>query len=317
MTDNAAPHASRSRRILVRIVWIAWAVGLAATALGFTAAWIAAFDLVNEARPLDALGAVVLLLCAIGLREWPLIRPTAALAMLHAGLLLLPWARAADSAPNAPPALRLLTFDIGADNERFDDIADFILGSSADIVLLQDVSCSAADRLMPKLRAAYPNAFVPADSCAGQAMLAKRPWGEVGQSITATRKPLLVWARFQWGNRGFTLTGVRLADAIAPNEQAGDARRLLAHIETQGGAQIVAGALNLTPFAWKFAQLQNAGLGQHATYLATWPARWRVPLFLMDNVLSTEDIASVRVTTGPPLGSDHRPLIADIAFAPR
>jgi hypothetical protein len=31
-------------------------------------------------------------------------------------------------------------------------------------------------------------------------------------------------------------------------------------------------------------------------------------------VLSTQDIASVRVSIGPALGSPHRPLIADIAF---
>jgi hypothetical protein len=83
-------------------------------------------------------------------------------------------------------------------------------------------------------------------------------------------------------------------------------------VSTQGPAQIVAGNLNLTPFAWKFAQLNNAGLGQHTTYRATWPAER--PLLLMDNVLSSADIASVRVTTGPPLGAAHRPLIADIAL---
>jgi endonuclease/exonuclease/phosphatase family metal-dependent hydrolase len=159
---------------------------------------------------------------------------------------------------------------------------------------------------------------VSADGCAGQALLAKRPWVEVGQVITGTHKPLLVWARFAWNSSAFNLTGVRLAGPFAPNEQAADLARLRAHMSTQGPAQIVAGNLNLTPFTWKFAQLNNAGLGQHATYLATfaptWPAAWPLPVFLMDNVLSTPDIASVRVTTGPPLGSDHRPLIADIAF---
>jgi hypothetical protein len=75
---------------------------------------------------------------------------------------------------------------------------------------------------------------------------------------------------------------------------------------------VVAGTFATTPFAWKFAQLQNAGLGQHATYVATFPAQW--PLALPDNVLSTQDIASVRVSIGPALGSPHRPLIADIAF---
>jgi endonuclease/exonuclease/phosphatase family metal-dependent hydrolase len=172
--------------------------------------------------------------------------------------------------------------------------------------------------LIPKLRPAFPNAFVSADGCAGQALLAKRPWVAVGQVITGTRKPLLVWARFQWDSSAFNLTGVGLAGALAPNDQAADLERLRVHMSTQGPTQIVAGNLNLTPFAWKFAQLNNAGLGQHATYRATfaptWPFTWPVPVFLMDNVLSTQDIASVRVTVGPPLGSDHRPLIADIAF---
>jgi endonuclease/exonuclease/phosphatase family metal-dependent hydrolase len=312
MTEIPASQASRRHRILARVVWIAWSLGVVATALAFTAPWVPAFDLINDARPFGAVAAIALLLAAIGLREWRLIRPTAALALLYAGLLLLPWGRAADVTPGALPALRLLTLDLPPDSGRLDDIADFVLSSAADIVLLQDVSCSAADRLIPKLRPTYPNAFVPAEGCAGQALLAKRPWEAIGQVITGTHKPLLIWARFQWNSSAFNLTGVRFAGPLAPNEQAADLERLRQHMNTQGPAQIVAGNLNLTPFTWKFAQLNNAGLGQHATYLATWPARW--PVLLMDNVLSTADIANVRVTIGPPLGSTHRPLIADIAL---
>ena len=301
MTKIPASRASRLRRILAGLIWIAWSLGVIATALAFTAPWIPAFDLINDARPFGALAAIVLFLAALALREWRLIRPTAALALLHGGLLLLPWGRAADAAPNAPVALRLLTLDLPSDSGRFDDIADFILSSGADIVLLQDVSCSAADRLIPRLRPSFPNAYVSAEGCAA-----------IGQVITATRKPLLIWARFQWNASAFNLTGVRLAGPLAPNEQASDLERLRQHVSTQGPAQIVAGNLNLTPFAWKFAQLNNAGLGQHATYRATWPAER--PVLLMDNVLSSADIASVRVTTGPPLGAAHRPLIADIAL---
>jgi hypothetical protein len=312
MTEIPASHTSRRHRILAGVVWTAWSLGVVATALAFTAPWVPAFDLLNDARPFGAVAAITLLLAAMALREWRLIRPTAALALLYAGLLLLPWGRAADVTPSALPALRLLTLELPPDSGRLDDIADFVLSSAADVVLLQDVSCSAADRLIPKLRPTFPNAFVPAEGCAGQALLAKRPWDAIGQVITGTHKPLLIWARFRWNSSAFNLTGVRLAGPLAPNEQAADLERLRQHMNTQGPAQIVAGNLNLTPFTWKFAQLNNAGLGQHATYLATWPARW--PVLLMDNVLSTADIASVRVTIGPPLGAAHRPLIADIAF---
>jgi hypothetical protein len=314
MAEIPVPRRARVRRLLVRLVWIAWAIGIVATALGFTAAWMPAFDLVNEARPLHALVALALFVAAVALREPPLIRPTAALALLQVGLLLLPWARAAAGAPGAPPALRLVTFDLGGAGARFDDIAAFVLGSGADIVLLQGVSCTASDQLIPKLKTTFPTAFVSADNCAGQAMLSKRPWLAGGQVITGARKPLLVWARFQWDNRTFTLTGVRLSDPLAPNEQTADVARLLAHVASQGAAHVVAGNFNLTPFGWRFAQLQNAGFGQHATYLTTWPAQWPLPAALPDNVLSSETIASVRISTGPSLGADHRPLIADIAF---
>src|SRR5689334_6526158 len=171
MVQTPLRRDSRSRRVLVRLVWIAWALAIIATALGFTAGWIAVFDLINQARPIHLVIALVLFAAAIALREPPLIRPTAALAMLQVGLLLLPWARAADTAAGAAPALRLVTFDLGADNNRFDDIADFLLGAGADVVLLQDVSCSAADRLIPKLKTAFPTTFVSAETCAGQALL--------------------------------------------------------------------------------------------------------------------------------------------------
>lgn len=313
MSASPPSPVSLSQRILIAIVWIGWAALVLVTALGFTAAWIPAFDLVNAARPALALIAVALLVIAVPLRQGSLIRPTAGLALLQVGLLLLPWARAAAST-SGPVALRLVTFDLGAGNERFDDIAAFILGADADVVLLQEVSCGAADRLIPKLRPSYANVYVSAEGCAGQAVLAKRPWSALGQVITATAKPLVVSARLQWGNTGFVLSSVRLADPFAPAAQAGDIERLRAHLATQGPMQIVAGAFNVPPFAWKFAQLQGSGFGQHATYLATWPGQWSTPLVLLDNVFSTEGIASVHVAVGPPLGSDHRPLIADIAL---
>ena len=311
---NDIPTPSGRRRILTRIVWIAWAAGVLVTAVGFTAPWVPLFDAINAARPLIAALAVVLFVVALASRERALLRPTLGLALLQVVLVTLPWARTADSAPNAPPALRLVTFDLGTGNDRFDDIADFILGAGADLVLLQEVSCSAADQLMPKLHASFTNAYASADGCDGQAILSKRPWMSVGQVVTAARKPLVISATFQWGKSVFALSGVSLAGPSAPREQATDIERLRGLLATQGGAQIVAGAFNLTPFAWKFAQLEAAGLGQHATYLATWRATWPVPLLLMDNVLSTDGIASVRTRTGPALGSDHLPLIADIAF---
>src|SRR5262245_2407753 len=109
MAEIPTRRGTRPHRIAVRFAWIIWTVVIIVTALGFTAAWLPPCDLINEARPILAVAAFALLVVAIVLREPPLIRPTAALALLQVGLLLLPWARAAGSAPGTPPALRLVT----------------------------------------------------------------------------------------------------------------------------------------------------------------------------------------------------------------
>src|SRR5258705_1458868 len=111
MTEIPASRASRLHRILAGLAWIACSLRVIATALAFTAPWIPAFDLINDARPFGALAAVVLFLAALAGREWRLIRPTAPRSLLHARFLLLPPLRAADAAPNLPAALRLLTPD--------------------------------------------------------------------------------------------------------------------------------------------------------------------------------------------------------------
>src|SRR5262249_59541087 len=82
MAEIPLRRASRSRRLLVRLVWAAWAVAIVATALGFTAAWLAVFDLINQARPVQVVGALALFAAAIALRARPPVRPAAARAVL-------------------------------------------------------------------------------------------------------------------------------------------------------------------------------------------------------------------------------------------
>src|SRR5262249_50333188 len=152
-----------------------------------------------------------------------------------------PWARAADNAPSLPPALRLVTFDIGVDNDRFDDIANFILDAGPDMVLLQGVSCTADQRLIPKLKPTFATALVSATGCDGQALLSTRAGLAGGQVTTAARKPLMVWARFQWGGRAFVLSGVHLAGPLTPYEQAAEVQRVVSQLDQQGASHILAG----------------------------------------------------------------------------
>jgi endonuclease/exonuclease/phosphatase (EEP) superfamily protein YafD len=86
------------------------------------------------------------------------------------------------------------------------------------------------------------------------------------------------------------------------------------------GPLIVAGDFNLTPWTDKLAALTQAtGLGRYNTFHFTWPLRVHgvdvLPLVATDNVFASPHFAKIAVKAGPRLGSDHRPVIADIALA--
>jgi endonuclease/exonuclease/phosphatase (EEP) superfamily protein YafD len=316
--DRTRPVATRPW--LATAIWIVWIIVVAATAVGFLAPLIPAFDLINNFRIGLATVAFLLLAGAFVAGDHRLLRPTAALALLQMGLLLVPLARAAENDAGRTPALRLLTFNLLIGNNRFDEIADYVLSSGADIVALQEVSCTAALRLIPKLKGSYPHTFVSAENCFGIALLAKRPMTTSGQVMVAPQqRPMLVWARFDWGGAPIAVTTVHLIPPTAPNDQASQVTRLINHVGSLKDAQIVAGDFNLTPFSWGFARLNNVGLGQHVSYRGTWTpmwaAAWLPPLFGIDNVLTTRAIVGTGLVVGPALGSDHRPLIVDLALA--
>ncbi len=317
--------SSRERPIAVRSrlaigIWTAWIVAVAATALGLLAPRIPAFDLINNLRVGLATFSLLLLATAFTARDRRLVRPTAALVLVQAGFLLLPLARAGEHDSGRSPTLRFLTFNLHVGNNRFDEIADYVLSSGADVVALQEVNCAAAEQLIPKLKLHYPHAFVSADNCFGIALLTKRPLTMSGQFVVAPRqRPLFVWARLDWGGTPLAVTTAHLIPPIAPNDQASQATRLINHVSGLTGPQIVAGDFNLTPFSWSFARLNNAGLGHHVSYRTTWApiwaAGWLPPLLTIDNVLTTGNVVATRLLIGPALGSDHRPVIVDLALA--
>ncbi len=105
---------------------------------------------------------------------------------------------------------------------------------------------------------------------------------------------------------------------------------LAARIQALGDpAAILAGDFNAAP--WSFAlrrqdaALQNLGLARLTRALFTWPTpRFRrfalpspVPLLPIDHVYAGANWRAVSVTGGPPLGSDHFPVVVTVERRPR
>jgi endonuclease/exonuclease/phosphatase (EEP) superfamily protein YafD len=291
-------------------------LGLAATLLGALAPVEPRLELVNHFRPLLALGAAGILGLGLAAGSRRLRLAAAGFLGLQLALLLAPLASRAEGADGAladAPAFRLVTANLLVANRDVEAVARFLEGERADVVVLQE-----ADRmhraLIPRLAAAYPHAWCPDRACS-QAILSREAPLEVGKEDLPPRRPLLVRARFQVGARTVEVIGTHLAYPFDPERQREHVTWLSGFLKGRPGPLVVAGDFNLAPFSWGLTRLvRDAGLRRHVTYGASWPAHRLLPLVLIDNVLSTSDVATRAVRIGPRIGSDHLPVTADLVL---
>jgi endonuclease/exonuclease/phosphatase (EEP) superfamily protein YafD len=204
-----------------------------------------------------------------------------------------------------------------------DDVVRFLLQEDADVLLLQEVTQAHADALGAGLSARYPHSYACAvfQGCT-QAIFAKRPWISVQHVYRADDGPEMIWAQFHDPQLGrFRIHSLHAAWPFTPEIQARHIDRLIALRSSISEPAIFAGDFNLTPWSYQLQRLlASAGLRRHATFLRTWPTdgqfRLPAPVFLIDHVLTTPDISTASIATGPNLGSDHLPIVARLRLPP-
>ena len=305
-------------------------VGALMTLVGVLAPIHPAADFPNHFRPYTFAGTVALLVCALALRVPWAAGWSAILVSLNVALLALPLLWAAESAQRRAAGqalaavgdrdLKIVTF-----NMRFEDarrVARFLAEEDADIVVLQEVRDASA--LGALLRDRYPHRHScgTAHRCAA-AIFAKRAWVASGLEPWTKDGPELVWVQFNDSQFGrLRVAGVHLALPLRPGQQIRHVDRLIALRDSLTAPAIFAGDFNMTPWSYHLQRLLvSAGLRQHAMFLRSWPTdgqfRLPIPAFLIDHVITTPDIRTVSIRTGPNLGSDHLPVIAVLRLPPR
>ena len=286
-------------------------VGLAATLLGGLAPWFASLEIVNHFRPFLLGGAAALLALAWLVGRRFMRGAATVLAVINLALAVLPLTYGAADAAGRPPDLRVVTFNMWDKGARVHDTIRFLRGSGADVIVLQEAG--AAGPIVAALRDIYPHAVsCPRERCELR-MLTKSAFSESGGHARSDISPPLIWARFVRDGFSYEVIGVHLAYPFDPEGQVAHVGWLASFLAQRRHALILAGDLNLTPFSWKLARLAaRTGLRRHGTLLMSFPAHEWIPAVLLDNVLSTAEFATVAIGTGPRLGSDHLPVIADL-----
>jgi endonuclease/exonuclease/phosphatase (EEP) superfamily protein YafD len=223
------------------------------------------------------------------------------------------------------PRLRVFSANLLYVNPDMGGIADEIRASEADVVALQEVTPSN----LAGLKAAgvldgYPHRLLaPRRDPFGSAILSRHPLVDSEMLLVAglplPRTTVVVGERrvrlYDVHTRAPMRRGITTWKA-----QLAELRRL---VERDHGPRVVAGDLNATSGHRPFRELLGAGLRDaHVErgrwWAATWPRDrwWSPPMARLDHVLVSPEVAVVDVREGTGRGSDHRPVVADLALLP-
>lgn len=297
---------------------------LALAATPWAGAWLTAVDRLAPAWPLAPVLAVAVLVLARG-RGAAAIGSVAALVLCVPTILAQP---APAATPQAGFRLRVVTHNVWVHNADPAGTAAVLVGSGADILLLQETNGRFA-AMLPRLLRSFPYATRCPRRCPLM-ILSRYPIERVGR-----RDPGRLWA---WIDPGM-MTDVRirlpgdagtvpvatvhLARGQSPaadlRQRAGLAQAMR---RADGAALILAGDFNLVPWSSRLRAL-DASLAplSRATAVFSWPARISgpvpLPIVPIDHLYAGPGWQLATLKRLERTGSDHYPIAVDLIWQGR
>lgn len=298
---------------------------LALLGAGYLGRFAKHFELASHFRVqyLLALLAFFVIFLIFGAWSWAAL---AAAFLIAIGARLFPYYVPRLPPPAAEPRqdLRLLQFNVLHNNKRYAEFLALIRQERPDIIIAQEVTARWAGALQ-ELDEEFPYSEVVArDRGAGLALFSRYPLAQAEVLYLGSDERPAIIARIELRGGRLSLFTFHPPAPLRPkhfgyrNEQleaAGPHARALAE------PKIVMGDFNVTPWSPYFSRLlAEAGLiNARAGFglLPTWPAWHRLPLLMIpiDHCLVSHGIEVRDLRTGPRLGSDHLPLIADLSVS--
>lgn len=221
----------------------------------------------------------------------------------------------------AAPSMRVMSFNVLSDNERYSEVIEYIDAVDPDLVLLYEVS-RPWEVALESSSLAYRIIRARSDDLIfGTVALVRQEDVEAishGFAADQPRALELAYRPTGWPDPIQVLATHPLAPSRADRAALRDAQiRFAAEwAETREGAVMVVGDLNATPWSWAFGLLTEAGLrnsqlgfGLQASFPADAFSLIRVPI---DHLLHSEQLVVRNRYLGPRLGSDHFPVVVDL-----
>ena len=318
---NFKRPALRSR--LGRAVWIGLALLLILSSLPWLAPqwWFA--DLCSHFRIQAAALGIVAALMLLWRRLWRAAAAAVLIFVIDVTALapLFASTPAPIDAPASARALRVAFSNVFYRNPHVDRVIRFALESDADVIVFAEITPAWNAALAP-LAQRYPYrhyAFLPGQRRAGTLLVSRLPL-ESARTIGFGRTgDPAVQAQVRAGGRLFHLIGAHPTWPlwrIATHNRDAQYAQLGAIARAAGADTILIGDFNATPFSPAFerfiagAGLRDASMGR---WMPTWPTFFP-PLYLqIDHALISADLRVSNFARGTGVGSDHLPIVLDVA----
>lgn len=294
------------------------------TVLGFFGDRHWVFDLASSLRPQYAGGLAVAAALLVLLRRWWSALVIAGFFAVNAVMVAPLWFDVPAQPAAGSPTLRVLFHNVhGGDEERFEDVAAAIEAADVDLAFLAGPPRFWVD-LFAQADGPYDYVF-PSEGDEHRRVMAvgRVPVDDARHHIlTVHSRVRSLVVDVPLGKRNVRMLATHTLSPRDPG-RAADRDRVLAEAAEWAREQprptVVVGDLNVTPWTDSFGALLREGelhdslrgFGLQPTYPAGW-GPFKIPL---DHLLHSEELTVVRRTTGPSLGSGHRSIIVDLAWA--
>jgi len=217
--------------------------------------------------------------------------------------------------------LRVMLINVHTENQHHDLVLKFIHQRSPDLVLLEEVNGAWMEHLAD-LKAVYPYLCEETrEDNFGIALFSKLPLRNPAVVYLGPAEIPSVTAEIEVGGRPIHFWGSHpLPPGSAENTKLRNQqlRALAEKIRNWHGSAMLLGDLNTTAWSYSFGELlQESGLqdsGRGRGIQSTWPVNLFPLRIAIDHCLLSADLKVVSRTVGEDVGSDHLPLVIELAI---
>ena len=263
------------------------------------------------------------LLVAAGLLALALRRPylaVAAVALAGVNIAAIdPWQDTPRAAAlPGDPTLRVVAFNVDSSNHRYDQLAPLVARLQPDVLGLIELRpgwARAAEGASARVR---PRRLVVQDGAYGMGILSATPPTALSARRFPADGPTALIARFRIRDLPVTFVLVHVHTPFAGSVHERELRALAAARPSLGSRLIVCGDFNTVSWSAQFQDFSRStrltDVFRGAWHAYSWPSWSPLLAVPLDHCLISDGLAVRARHFGPNIGSDHYPLVLDVAI---